>query len=81
MKKKVERLDYDAKLSEDVYWKLVEMKFKTRARSVDEVLRVLLGMPANHTRVKHYSHEGSAPWCDGETLSATEPVKINIFER
>lgn len=61
MKKRVEPLEKSIVLTETVYWKLVELKFKTRARSMDEVLRVLLDMPANHPRVKVYSHERCRP--------------------
>jgi len=48
-------------LTEDVYWKLAELKFQSRSRSTDEVLRVLLGMPANNTRVHRYSDEHQDP--------------------
>lgn len=84
MKKKVEPLQYDIKLSEAVYWKLVELKFKRRTRSIDEVLRVLLDMPENHARVKIYSHERCRPGQsdDGDSLSSItgspQPTKISL---
>jgi hypothetical protein len=44
-------------VTEDVYWKLVELKFQTRTQSTDEVLRAIMGMPANRAPVKRYSED------------------------
>lgn len=52
-------------VTDDVYWKLAEVKLSTRALSIDEVLRTLLGMPENKTRAKRHfedfaGYEGGA---------------------
>jgi len=49
--------NFDIRVTKDVYWKLVEMKFNTRCRSIDEVLRKQLEMKPIHRRVKRYSDE------------------------
>jgi hypothetical protein len=45
------------KVSPVVYQILVERKYATRARDIDDVLRSLLGLPPDHPPVKHYSDE------------------------
>lgn len=45
-------------VTEDVYWKLVELKFQMRVHSIDTVLRDVLDMePNNDTPVKHYASD------------------------
>lgn len=46
---------HDVRLTDEVYWALVEKKFRGRHRSIDEVLRPLLGLPCIHRRVQNYS--------------------------
>lgn len=67
-----QKTTYPVQLTEDVYWKLAELKLQQRMRSTDEVLRSLLGMPANNTRVRRYS-EDYATGYDG-AISARAPA-------
>jgi hypothetical protein len=67
-----QKTNYPVQLTEDVYWKLAELKLQQRMRSTDEVLRVLLGMPENNTRV-HRSSEDYATGYDGVN-AARAPV-------
>lgn len=57
MAKKYEPLSEPFRVTYPVYCKLVEMKYTNRKRSIDEVIRMLLGMPENHPKVKRYSDE------------------------
>ena len=44
-------------VTKEVYLKLVEIKFNSRRRSIDDVLRVQLGLIPRHSPVKKYSDE------------------------
>lgn len=60
-------------LTDDVYWKLAELKLQMRTRSTDEVLRHLLGLPENNTRVHRFS-EDYATGYDGANRARAQAV-------
>ncbi len=46
-------------VTDDVYWKLVDFKFSGKYRSIDEVLRPMIGLPPGpHAHLKECECEG-----------------------
>ena len=53
---------HDVIVSEDVYWALVNRKFYGQYRSIDAVLRILLGMnsgPRSRLKSYYYRQQGA----------------------
>lgn len=51
------RLQKDLKVSDEVWERVIEKKFRGRYRNVDDTLRDLLGLPVENKPVKRYSSD------------------------
>ena len=63
----VTALNHDLKVSDEVWQRLIKIKYDRRFRNIDDALRSVLGMKIVHPPVKNFSDEGG---CDAESTNS-----------